>query len=149
MAKKIWAVRIEGEGIERTCSVLLNTPCGMREVEIGSELEALLNELQREHDRYSQREYRHELRLELMSAAKIPTSVFGKSPEDLLMERYESAQLMKALMRISAVQRKRFILKYDYGLPTSEIAELDGCSTRAVERSLTIARRKLRKLLEG
>ena len=148
MAKKIWVMRVEGTGKNRRCYVRLMTPAGAREVEISPAVENAMKELQREFDKYDMREYRHESHLEQTPTTKIPRDLFGKSPEELMMERYESNRLKDALLRLSLVQRRRFILKYDYKLPTEEIARIEGCSTRAIERSLTNARRKLRKLLE-
>ena len=70
-----------------------------------------------------------------------------KSPEQLLIERLEAEELQRAIRSIPAVQQRRFLLRYAIDLPIKRIAQIEGCSERAVKYSLALARKNLKEIL--
>ena len=108
-----------------------------------------IEELQREFWRTERREARHSLSLASMDEAAFSESNPEKDPERVLVERLESEALLRAFQQIPAVQRRRFLLRHLVGMPTARIAEIEGCSDRAVRRSIGLARENLREILSS
>lgn len=84
-----------------------------------------------------------------MDEAAFSESNPEKDPGRVLVERLESEALLRAFQQIPAVQRRRFLLRHLVGMPTARIAEIEGCSDRAVRRSIGLARENLREILSS
>ena len=56
--------------------------------------------------------------------------------------------LYTAISELPKIQRRRLILYYFVGLTYEQIAEMEGCSFQAIAKSVTIAEKNLKKLLE-
>lgn len=65
----------------------------------------------------------------------------------------EGLMLMQKLYQIVAqlpqTQRRRFLYYFEIGLNYEEIAKKEGCTARAVQYSVQIAKKKLKKILES
>jgi RNA polymerase sigma-70 factor, ECF subfamily len=70
------------------------------------------------------------------------------SPEDLLLAKERSLQILEALQSLPENQRMAMILKRYDDLSYEEIARIMGCSVSAVESLLVRAKRTLREKLE-
>ncbi|MDR1532436.1 MAG: RNA polymerase subunit sigma-24 [Clostridiales bacterium] len=81
-----------------------------------------------------------------------------KSPEDLIVERIDRLQheayletlkplAWKALDKLTAVQRRRYLLHFGEGLTTRRIAEIEGVRHQSVVESLQAADKKIKKIV--
>lgn len=140
-----WRV-IEGDG-DRCVVTIKTDPYGAREVEAPREVCNFLDDLQREHWRLERRESRHSWHLEDMGECDLPSEGRVETPEQALMRQVERAELREALERLPLVARRRFLLHCLEGLSVKALAQLEGCSDRAIKYSLALARKKLREHL--
>ena len=130
--------------------IVVRTPDGKRvEIDLPRRVFEEIEELQREFGRTERREARHSLSLASMDEAAVSESNPEKDPGRVLVERLESEALLRAFQQIPAVQRRRFLLRHLVGMPTARIAEIEGCSDRAVRRSIGLARENLREILSS
>lgn len=130
--------------------IVVRTPDGKRvEIDLPRRVFEEIEELQREFWRTERREARHSLSLASMDEAAFSENNPEKDPERVLAERLESEALLRAFQQIPAVQRRRFLLRHLVGMPTARIAEIEGCSDRAVRRSIGLARENLREILSS
>lgn len=120
---------------------------GKRRVVVSKEVFNAILELQREHWRLEKRESRHTWHFEMMSEHDLARAQKSKDPGQILVEAYERAAIVRAILRIPEIQRRRFLLHYLHNLTLEQIAESEGCSHRAISYSLTLAKRNLRELL--
>ena len=112
------------------------------------EIEGALVELQREHWRLQKRESRHTVHIESLPEKSLPEDAYPKSPETILIERFESQCIAMALKELPPVQFRRVAMRYLIGIPSSSIAKRERCSVRAVNESLTLAKGHLREALK-
>ena len=75
-------------------------------------------------------------------AAVKPTPV-----EDEVIHDIRDKELHTVIMSLPEVQRRRVILYYFSGLTYEQIAEMEGCTKRAVKFSVDIAIKKLKEIL--
>lgn len=128
--------------------IVVRTPDGKQvEIDLPRRVFEEIEELQREFWRIERREARHSLSLASMDEAAFSENNPEKDPERILVERLESEALLQAFQQIPAVQRRRFLLRHLVGMPTARIAEIEGCSDRAIRRSIGLARENLREIL--
>jgi len=82
----------------------------------------------------------------VLNFQKLPTkSHTNESPEFLLEEKQYMEKLQKALSRLTDAQRTAFLMNRIEGKKHKEIAELLGISTKAVEKRIYGALKKLRQ----
>lgn len=117
------------------------------EIEVDEELIEELDDLQREFWRLERRESRHTVHMECIPDCYLPHDMFCVTPEDLLIKQLESIQLIQMLNEIPDTQRRRFLMRHLIGLSIKEIANIEGCSRRAIDYSLNLAKHNLRELL--
>lgn len=72
-----------------------------------------------------------------------------KTVEDIAYENIRSEQLHKAISELPDIQRRRLLLYYFEDFTYGQIAEMEGCSSRAVEYSVSVAKGNLRKILKN
>lgn len=70
------------------------------------------------------------------------------SVEEIVFQKFQKKQLHKAMGKLPKKQKRRLILHYFYGMNYKEIAEIEGCSVRAVGYSLQKAVKELKKILK-
>ena len=68
--------------------------------------------------------------------------------EDKAIQNNLYSKLYISIESLPSVQRRRIILKYFYNMTIEEIAQIEQCSTRAVDYSLYKALRALREKME-
>lgn len=71
-----------------------------------------------------------------------------KSVDEIIIEKERSESLKRAIVELPEIQRRRFILHFEYELTYREIAKREGCSSTAIQDSLRRAREKIRKKME-
>jgi RNA polymerase sigma-70 factor (ECF subfamily) len=71
-----------------------------------------------------------------------------ESPEQIIQKFEDSKVLHTAISKLPAVQRRRFLLHYDYGMTHAQIAELEGCAQQAVSLSIKNAKAKIVNILK-
>lgn len=116
------------------------------EIEVPKELFDEMEELQREHWRLERRESRHSVHLDAIPDRYIPHERYVKNPEEILVEQIEATEIRSALHQIPVLQQRRFLLRHLIGLTVKQIAEIEGCTVRAVEYSLVVARNNLQRI---
>lgn len=145
---RFYGKRVVGEGARAEYRLAIARPGGVSvEIEVCEALFEEVDELQREFWRMEKRESRHTSHIEMMAERDLPHGRLVKDPEQLLMERLETARIKEALLRIPAIQARRLLLHCVFETPVRQIAEAEGCSMRAVKYSLARARRNLAKIL--
>lgn len=72
----------------------------------------------------------------------------GESAENEAIRNIILNDLYTAISKLPKIQRRRLILYYFVGLTYEQIAEMEGCSFQAIAKSVTIAEKNLKKLLE-
>ena len=66
-----------------------------------------------------------------------------KSIEELIMEQERSELLNRTIAALPEIQKRRFLLYYEYDYNYYEIAAMENCTAQAVRRSVIIAREKI------
>lgn len=69
--------------------------------------------------------------------------------EESALQSMEYAQLHRAISELPEIQKRRLILYYFQGLTYEQIAEMEGCTKRAVKFSVDIAVEKLKKFFKN
>lgn len=70
-----------------------------------------------------------------------------KTTEDIAYEHIRNEQLHEAISELPEIQKRRLLLYYFGDFTYEQIAKMEGCTARAVEYSVCIAKRNLRKKL--
>ena len=72
----------------------------------------------------------------------------AESIEEIVFRKFRKKQLHKAMGKLPKKQKRRLILHYFYDMTYKEIAEIEGCSVRAVGYSIQKAVKELKKILK-
>lgn len=72
----------------------------------------------------------------------------NKSLENSVIEKIENEELYNAILKLPMLQRNRIIMYYFEELSQKEIAIKEKCSIRAVQYSINIALKNLRKFIK-
>ena len=99
---------------------------------------SILNEWDRHIEHYEQTEQSLNRRARLKA----------ETVEESVLHRMEQEQLHRAIRALPEIQRRRLTLYYFQGLTYEKIAEMEGCTKRAVKFSVDIAVEKLKKFFE-
>lgn len=67
-----------------------------------------------------------------------------KSIDELIIEAEQSELLHKAISVLPEIQKRRFLLYYEYDFNYYEIGAMEHCTAQAVRRSVIIAREKIK-----
>lgn len=76
-------------------------------------------------------------------ARKLPKSI-----EEQMIEAERSELLQQAIGNLPDIQRRRFLLHYEYGYTYPMIGRLEQCSARAAQQSAILARNKVRAAMK-
>lgn len=119
------------------------------EIEVSKNQYLLLEEMQREYWRLERSEARHTHHLEMIPEWNFPQEAHVPSPEQMMIEHFENSVLCNALKQLPPVQLRRFLLKHYFELSSKQIAKIEGCSIRVVDRSILRAKEKLQQILRN
>ena len=70
-----------------------------------------------------------------------------ESVEEVTIRRFQSEQLHRAISELPVIQKRRLILHFFRKMSYEQIAEMEGCTKRAVKFSVDIAIKKIREKL--
>jgi len=71
-----------------------------------------------------------------------------KDLEDMFLDSLQNEHLRLAIQELPEIQRRRFILYHEFGFTYEQIAEMDGCTKRAVKFSVDLAKEKIKENLK-
>ena len=75
--------------------------------------------------------YRHALRV-------------PKTLDERMIEKERNELFYKAVARLPEIQRRRFLLYYEYDFNFYQIAEMEHCTASAIQKSVSVAREKVK-----
>lgn len=67
-----------------------------------------------------------------------------KSVEELMIEAERSELLQQAITNLPEIQRRRFLLHYEYDYKLFEIGRMEHCTASSVGKSVSLAREKIK-----
>ena len=122
----------------------------LRELLINKELFELLDCFELDDLSFLNEMDRHYEHSELTEATLYDRAfVLPESVEDAVLRNMRYEALHNAINKLPETQRRRLILYYFNGLTYSQIAEMEGCTKRAVKFSVDIAVEKLKKFFKN
>ncbi|MDR1409779.1 MAG: sigma-70 family RNA polymerase sigma factor [Oscillospiraceae bacterium] len=71
-----------------------------------------------------------------------------ESVEDIAAAHERDERLYQVIAALPEAQRKRFLLYHEIGLTYRQIADMEGCTARAVGYSVSLVEEKIRKIFE-
>ena len=72
-----------------------------------------------------------------------------KDVDELIIEEEQAEMLNKAIAALPEIQRRRFLLYYEYDYNYYEIATMENCTAQAIRRSVIIAREKVKTQMKN
>lgn len=118
--------------------------------EISSAVFALFDSFELDDLSYLNEMDRHYEQSELTEASMYDRAVHRPATvEELAIQSMEYARLHRAITKLPEIQKRRLILHYFQGLTYEQIAEMEGCTKRAVKFSVDIAVEKLKKFFKN
>ena len=72
-----------------------------------------------------------------------------KAVDEAVFDSLRDEHLRQAIAELPETQRRRFVLYHEFGLTYEQIAEMEGCTKRAVKFSVDIAEEKIREKLKN
>lgn len=118
----------------------------MQNIEIDKVLYDLFNRFELEDISYLNRVSRHIEHSELTESSLNDQAFYKEeSLEETVSRSMEYEQLHKAISKLPETQRRRLLLYFFGELTYEQIAELEGCTKRAVKFSIDLAIEKLKK----
>ena len=67
-----------------------------------------------------------------------------QSAEEVILEEERAELLQKIISNLPEMQRRRFLLHYEYEMTYKEIGKIEHCSQQSVGRAVTAAREKIK-----
>ena len=120
----------------------------MQNIEIDKVLYDLFNRFELEDISYLNRVSRHIEHSELTESSLNDRAFYKEeSLEETVSRSMEYEQLHKAISKLPETQKRRLLLYFFGELTYEQIAELEGCTKRAVKFSIDLAIEKLKKFL--
>lgn len=119
-------------------------------LEIDAAVFALFDSFELDDLSYLNEVDRHYEQSELTEASLYDRAVYRpETVEESALQSMEYAQLHRAISELPEIQKRRLILYYFQGLTYEQIAEMEGCTKRAVKFSVDIAVEKLKKFFKN
>ena len=118
---------------------------GYHELEVSEQFFVEFRQMERRNRNLLQWDERHRAFSEVWDetlnrrALRLPKSI-----EELIVEQERSELLHRAIAALPEIQRRRFLLYYEYNLNYYQIGAMEHCTPQAVRRSVIIAREKVK-----
>ena len=123
---------------------------GRHHFEISAAVFALFDSFELDDLSYLNEMDRHYEQSELTEASLYDRAVHRPATvEESALQSMEYARLHRAIAKLPEIQKRRLILYYFQGLTYEQIAEMEGCTKRAVKFSVDIAVEKLKKFFKN
>ena len=71
-----------------------------------------------------------------------------KGVDEMAYDSMRDERLRQAIAGLPEIQRRRFVLHYEFGLNFEQIAEMEGCKRQPVTRSIERAEEKIREVIK-
>lgn len=144
---RVYTLREEScaDGVMKYFISFKDSTGAFQSLDVSKELYFAFRQLERKNRNLQQSDQRHkefnEVYEETLNrrARYIPKSV-----EEIIIETERSELLYKAINSLPEIQRRRFLLYYEYDYNCYEIAAMENCTVQAVRRSVIIAREKIK-----
>ena len=118
---------------------------GYHELEVSEQFFIEFRQMERRNRNLLQSDERHKEFFELSDEALNKRArITPKGVDELIIEQERSELLRHTIAILPEIQRRRFLLYYEYDFNYYEIAEMEHCTAQAVRRSVVLAREKIR-----
>ena len=67
-----------------------------------------------------------------------------KTLDERMIEKERNEMFYKAVARLPEIQRRRFLLYYEYDLNFYQIGEMEHCTASAIQKSVSVAKEKVK-----
>jgi RNA polymerase sigma-70 factor (ECF subfamily) len=149
--KSLYKCRVQYKHGKKTYIVtILSARGGLRDVVVTKEvydtIEQLVNQdrhLSHQDERHSEYQELSEEELSKRGDAYMP------SAEDMALNKLFIEEMKSAFLQLPPAQAKRYLLAHAMGFSYAEIARMEGCSIKAVQKSLIAAKKKLQTILRN
>ena len=74
----------------------------------------------------------------------LPDRNEDKSIEEVILDEERAELLQRVIHKLPEMQRRRFLLHYEYEMTYKEIGKIEHCSQQSVGRAVTAAREKIK-----
>lgn len=116
-----------------------------QDLEVSETLYFEFRKLERKNRNLQQSDQRHKERNEVYEETLNKRAVFKpKGVEELIMETELSELLQKTIDSLPEIQRRRFLLYYEYDYKYYQIGAMEHCTASSVGKSISIAKEKVR-----
>lgn len=121
----------------------------LQKVEIDERLYRVFDKFELEDVSYLNQLSRHIEHSELSDASLNNRAFFRpENLEDVVIEKQEREALHKAIIKLPETQRRRLLLYFFGGFTYEQIAKLEGCKRQAIQCTLQVALKNLKKILK-
>ena len=118
---------------------------GCHELEVSEQFFMEFRQMERRNRNLLQSDERHKEFFELSDESlNMRARVTPKGVDELIIEQERSELLYRTIATLPEIQRRRFLLYYEYDFNYYEIGVMEHCTAQAVRRSVIIAREKIK-----
>ncbi len=118
---------------------------GYHELEVSEQFFIEFRQMERRNRNLLQSDERHKEFFELSDEAlNRRARVTPKGVDELIIEQERSELLRCIIAALPEIQKRRFLLYYEYDFNYYEIGAMEHCTAQAVRRSVIIAREKIK-----
>lgn len=118
---------------------------GYHELEVSEQFFTEFRQMERRNRNLLQSDERHKEFFELSDEALNKRArVTPKGVDELIIEQERSELLHRIIAALPEIQRRRFLLYYEYDFNFYQIGEMEHCTASAVQKSVSVAREKVK-----
>lgn len=118
---------------------------GYHELEVSEQFFIEFRQLERKNRNLLQSDERHKEFFELSDEAlNRRARITPKGVDELIIEKERSELLRRIIATLPEIQRRRFLLYYEYDYNYYEIAAMEHCTASSVGQSITRAKEKIK-----
>lgn len=118
---------------------------GYHELEVSEQFFTEFRQMERRNRNLLQSDERHKEFFELSDEALNKRArVTPKGVDELIIEQERSELLHRIIAALPEIQRRRFLLYYEYDFNLYQIGEMEHCTASAVQKSVSVAREKVK-----
>lgn len=122
---------------------------GYHELEVSEQFFIEFRQMERRNRNLLQSDERHKEFFELSDEAlNRRARVTPKGVDELIIEQERSELLRRTIAALPEIQRRRFLLYYEYDFNYYEIAAMEHCTASSVGKSISIAKEKIREQMK-